>query len=303
MDPEKTREILKKVRQIEIRTRRLVNDSLSGQYHSVFKGRGMDFDEVREYVPGDEVRAIDWNVTARAGRPFIKKFTEERELTILLMVDVSASGNFGSTTQSKREMAAEFASVLAFSAIRNSDKVALILFSDQIEQYIPPKKGRRHVLRVVREILYFQPQHRGTDVVQALDFANKVIARRAVAFLISDFQTTGDGEKALQSLRRAMRLTNKRHDLIALHVQDRREHELPDVGILAIEDAETGELLELDTANPQVRTRFAEVATKRGEMLRQSFNAEAVDSLELETGESYIPLLMNFFKTRVRRRR
>lgn len=303
MDPEKTREILKKVRQIEIRTRRLVNDSLSGQYHSVFKGRGMDFDEVREYVPGDEVRAIDWNVTARAGRPFIKKFTEERELTILLMVDVSASGNFGSTTQSKREMAAEFASVLAFSAIRNSDKVALILFSDQIEQYIPPKKGRRHVLRVVREILYFQPQHRGTDVVQALDFANKVIARRAVAFLISDFQTTGDGEKALQSLRRAMRLTNKRHDLIALHVQDRREHELPDVGILAIEDAETGELLELDTANPQVRARFAEVATKRGEMLRQSFNAEAVDSLELETGESYIPPLMNFFKTRVRRRR
>lgn len=303
MDPVKAKEILKKVRQIEIRTRRLVNDSLAGQYHSVFKGRGMDFDEVREYVPGDEVRAIDWNVTARAGRPFIKKFTEERELTILLMVDVSASGNFGSTTQSKREMAAEFASVLAFSAIRNSDKVGLILFSDQIEQYIPPQKGRRHVLRVVREILYFQPQHRGTDLVQALDFANNVQSRRAVVFLISDFQAAGDQEKALRAWRRAMRLTNKRHDLVALHVQDRREEELPDVGILSLEDAETGELLELDTANPQVRNRFAEVAKNRGNQLRHAFNAEAVDSLELHTGESYLPPLMNFFKTRTRRRR
>lgn len=303
MDPVKAKEILKKVRQIEIRTRRLVNDSLAGQYHSVFKGRGMDFDEVREYVPGDEVRAIDWNVTARAGRPFVKKFREERELTILLMVDVSASGNFGSTTQSKREMAAEFASVLAFSAIRNSDKVGLILFSDQVEQYIPPKKGRRHVLRVVREILYFQPQHRGTDVVQALDFANHVTSRRAITFLISDFQAQGDQKAALQSLRRAIRLTNKRHDLVALHVQDRREEELPDVGILALEDAETGELIELDTANPQVRTRFAEIARRRNASLRHTFNAEAVDSLELQTGESYVPPLMNFFKTRVRRRR
>lgn len=303
MDPVKAKEILKKVRQIEIRTRRLVNDSLAGQYHSVFKGRGMDFDEVREYVPGDEVRAIDWNVTARAGRPFVKKFREERELTILLMVDVSASGNFGSTTQSKREMAAEFASVLAFSAIRNSDKVGLILFSDQVEQYIPPKKGRRHVLRVVREILYFQPQHRGTDVVQALDFANHVTSRRAITFLISDFQAQGDQTAALRSLRRAIRLTNKRHDLVALHIQDRREEELPDVGILALEDAETGELIELDTANPQVRTRFAEIARRRNSTLRHTFNAEAVDSLELQTGESYVPPLMNFFKTRVRRRR
>src|SRR6202020_78731 len=186
-DPAKSnRAIMSSMRQLEIRTRRMVNDSLSGTYHSVFKGRGMDFDEVREYSPGDEVRTIDWNVTARAGRPFVKKFTEERELTILLLVDVSASGNFGSTSQSKREMAAELASVLAFSAIHNSDKVGLILFSDQIEQYIPPKKGRRHVLRVVREVLYFEPKHRGTDIVQALDFANKVTRRRAVTFLISD---------------------------------------------------------------------------------------------------------------------
>ena len=303
MTPQKTREILKKVRQIEIRTRRLVDSSMGGEYHSVFKGRGMDFDEVREYVAGDEVRTIDWNVTARSGRPFVKKFTEERELTLLLMVDVSASGNFGSTSQSKREMAAELASVLAFSAIRNSDKVGLILFSDQIEQYIPPKKGRRHVLRVVREILYFDPKHRGTDIVQALDFANRVTQRRAVTFLISDFQTTGDQPKALAALQRAIRLTHTRHDLVAMHIQDRREHELPDVGILAIEDAETGEMIELATSNPQVRARFAELSRRNVETLRRMLNAEAIDSLELETGESYVPPLMQFFKTRERRRR
>jgi len=303
MSPQKTREILKKVRQIEIRTRRLVDSSMGGEYHSVFKGRGMDFDEVREYVAGDEVRTIDWNVTARSGRPFVKKFTEERELTLLLLVDVSASGNFGSTSQSKREMAAELAGVLAFSAIRNSDKVGLILFSDQIEQYIAPKKGRRHVLRVVREVLYFEPKHRGTDIVQALDFANRVTHRRAVTFLISDFQTSGDQVRALASLQRAIRLTQTRHDLVAMHIQDRREQELPNVGLLAIEDAETGEMLELSTANPKVRARFAELSRRNVEALRRVLNAEAVDSLELKTGESYVPPLMRFFKTRERRRR
>ena len=303
MSPQKTREILKKVRQIEIRTRRLVDSSMGGEYHSVFKGRGMDFDEVREYVAGDEVRTIDWNVTARSGRPFVKKFTEERELTILLLVDVSASGNFGSTSQSKREMAAELAGVLAFFAIGNSDKVGLILFSDQIEQYIAPKKGRRHVLRVVREVLYFEPKHRGTDIVQALDFANRVTPRRAVTFLISDFQTSGDQARALASLQRAIRLTQTRHDLVAMHIQDRREQELPNVGLLAIEDAETGEMLELSTANPKVRARFAELSRRHVEALRRVLNAEAVDSLELETGESYVPPLMRFFKTRERRRR
>jgi len=303
MNSQKTKEILKKVRQIEIRTRRLVDNSMGGEYHSVFKGRGMDFDEVREYVPGDEVRTIDWNVTARSGRPFVKKFTEERELTILLMVDVSASGNFGSTSQSKREMAAELASVLAFSAIRNSDKVGLILFTDEIEQYIPPKKGRRHVLRVVREILYFQPRRRGTDIVQALDFANRVLLRRAVTFLISDFQTSGPQGQALASLQRAIRLTHTRHDLVAMHIQDRREQELPDVGILAIEDAETGEMLELATSNPKVRARFAELSRHHIATLRRMLNAEAIDTLELETGRSYVPPLMQFFKTRERRRR
>jgi uncharacterized protein (DUF58 family) len=303
MDPQKAKEILKKVRQIEIRTRRLVDSSMGGEYHSVFKGTGMDFDEVREYVPGDEVRRIDWNVTARNGKPFVKKFTEERELTILLLVDVSASGNFGSTSQSKREVAAELASVLAFSAIHNSDKVGLLLFSDQIEQYIPPKKGRRHVLRVVREILYFEPKHRGTDIVQALDFANRVTHRRAVTFLISDFQNSGDQAKAMAALQHAMRLTNTRHDLVAMHIQDRREQELPDVGLLAIEDAETGEMLEISTSDPKVRARFTELSHKSIAALRKMLNSEGIDTLELETGESYVPPLMNFFKTRERRRR
>jgi uncharacterized protein (DUF58 family) len=300
MNTEQAREILKKVRQIEIRTNRLVNDSLAGQYHSVFKGRGMDFDEVREYMPGDEVRAIDWNVTARAGRPFVKKFTEERELTILLMVDVSASGNFGSGPQSKRQMAAELASVLAFSAIRNSDKVGLVLFSDQIEQYIPPKKGRQHVLRVIREILFFEPQSRGTDIVRALDFANQVTHRRAIVFLVSDFELPNQ-DLAMVDLRRAIRLASRRHDVVALHVHDLREAELPDVGQLAIEDAESAELIELDTADDTVRSRFAELARQRLDNLRRALAAEGVDNLSLDTREPYEPALRSFFKNRERR--
>ena len=302
MNPERAKAIMCRMRKLEIHTRRLVNNTLAGEYHSVFKGRGMDFDEVREYVPGDEVRTIDWNVTARAGRPFVKKFTEERELTILLLVDVSASGNFGSAMQSKRELAAELASVLAFSAIRNSDKVGLILYTDRIEQYIPPKKGRRHVLRVAREILFHQPVGRGTDTVKALDFANHILRRRAIAFLISDFQSSGDPDQALADLRRAMRQTNRRHDLVALHIEDSREKSLPDVGMLAIEDAETGEVVELDTANPEVRSRFAQEATDRTQRLVRGFRAEAIDTLELDTATPYLPALQHFFKTRERRR-
>ena len=300
MNTEQAKEILKKVRQVEIRTSRLVNDSLAGEYHSVFKGPGMDFDEVREYVPGDEVRAIDWNVTARAGRPFIKKFIEERELTILLAVDVSASGNFGSGHQSKRQMAAELASVLAFSAIRNNDKVGLVLFTDQIEQYIPPKKGRQHVLRVIREILFFEPQSRGTDIVRALDFANQVTNRRAIMFLLSDFELPNQ-DQALADLRRAVRLASRRHDLVALHVHDLRETELPDVGQLAIEDAESGELIELDTTDDNVRSRFAELAQQRVNNLRRALAAEGVDALNLDTREPYEPALRSFFKNRERR--
>ena len=301
MNPERAKNILGRMRQLEIRTRRLVNDSLAGQYHSVFKGRGMDFDEVREYVPGDEVRTIDWNVTARSGHPFVKKYTEERELTILLLVDVSASGNFGSAPQSKRELAAEIASVLAFSAIRNSDKVGLILYTDRVEQYIPPKKGRRHVLRLVREILFHQPRGRGTDTVKALDFANHILHRRAIAFLISDFQSSEEPGLALENLRRAMRQTNRRHDLVALHIQDAREKTLPDVGVIAIEDAETDEVVELDTADPEIRSGFAKEVNERTQRLVRGFRAEAVDTLELDTAVPYLPALQRFVTNRERR--
>jgi uncharacterized protein (DUF58 family) len=294
--------IMSGMRQLEIRTRRMVNDSLAGSYHSVFKGRGMDFDEVREYSPGDEVRTIDWNVTARAGRPFVKKFTEERELTIFLLVDISASGNFGSGALSKRDLAAELASVLAFSAIRNSDKVGLLLYTDRVERYLPPKKGRRHVLRVVRDILYHEPEAIGTDTVKALDVANRLLHRRAVVFLISDFETPNNTPAARTDLRRAMRRTNRRHDLIAVHVEDPREKELPDVGIVALEDAESGEVIELDTASAAVRRRFKELSLERGRRLVSDFRSEGIDTLQLQTDAPYMPALQRFFKTRERRR-
>ncbi|MGO9949145.1 MAG: DUF58 domain-containing protein [Steroidobacteraceae bacterium] len=300
--PKSNKAIMSGMRQLEIRTRRLVNDSLAGAYHSVFKGRGMDFDEVREYSPGDEVRTIDWNVTARAGRTFIKKFTEERELTIFLLVDISASGNFGSGALSKRDLAAELASVLAFSAIRNSDKVGLLLYTDRVERYLPPKKGRRHVLRVVRDILYHEPEGTGTDTVKALDVVNHVLHRRAIVFLISDFESPKDQAIARAELRRAMRQTNRRHDLIAVHVEDPREMELPDVGIVALEDAETGEIVELDTASPRVRERFKEQSLERARRLVSDFRSEGVDTLQLQTDSAYMPALQRFFKTRERRR-
>jgi uncharacterized protein (DUF58 family) len=293
-----TKTILNRMRQLEIKTRRLVNDSLVGEYHSVFKGRGMDFDEVREYVPGDEIRTIDWNVTARAGRTFVKKYTEERELNILLLVDISASGNFGSGSQSKRELAGEVASLLALSAIRNSDKVGLLLYTDRIEQYIPPKKGRRHVLRVVREILFHQALGTGTDSVKALEAASQLLNRRAIVFQVSDFQSNGDPLKARSDLRRAMRQSNRRHDLIAVHIEDPREQTLPDVGMLALEDAETGEVVALDTADPEVRQRFNRAAAAHVEKLMRDIRSEGVDTLALKTGAPYVPALQRFFKSR-----
>jgi uncharacterized protein (DUF58 family) len=293
-----TRDILRKVRQIEIRTNRIVADSLAGHYHSVFKGRGMDFDEVREYVPGDEVRTIDWNVTARAGRPFIKKFAEERELTLLLLVDVSASGHFGSGAQSKRDVAAELACVLALSATRNNDKVGLVLFTDQIELYIPPKKGRRHVLRVVREILFFRPTRRGTDLVHALEFANRMSGRRSVAFLISDFQTTGIGADASSPLRRALSQSARRHDLVAVNIRDPREQSLPDLGLVMLQDAESGEVMEIDTGRRRTRELFASMAQKSRDVLLRMFNAEAIDSLMLTTDQPYLGALISFFRRR-----
>ena len=287
------KEILRKVRQIEIRTNREVTDVLGGQYHSVFKGRGMEFEEVREYMPGDEVRAIDWNVTARFGHPYIKKFKEERELTVMLLVDVSASGQFGSGRQSKNELAAELGAVLAFSAIRNNDKVGVILFTDRIEKYIAPKKGRRHVLRVVREILAFQPTGTGTNLTQALDYLNRVQRRRAVTFVLSDFQAAGFEKK--------LRLAGRRHDIVALSLRDPREEELPAVGLVELRDAETGAHAVVDTFDRQVRAKFTAQAKARLETLRGMFRSASVDQVEIRTDTDYMRPLVKFFRMRERR--
>lgn len=303
METQITKDILKKVRQVEVRTSRLVNDTLAGNYHSVFKGRGMNFDEVREYVPGDDIRAIDWNVTARTGIPHIKKFTEERELTIMLIIDISSSGEFGSGVSSKREMMAELGSILAFSARRNNDRVGLILFSDFVELYIPPKKGRSHILRVIREILFFQPQGTRTDLLIPLDFINRVAKRRCVTFLISDFCLPGDFEKALSLLQPKLQITNRRHDLISMIVSDPREHELPDVGWLTLEDAESGEQVELNTSDPAIRRGYAELAASRHKGLRRAIRSAGLDLLDLSTEQPCMPALLQFFKTRQRRQR
>src|SRR5256886_13377516 len=250
-----TSEILKKIRNLEIKTKGLVETVFAGNYHSVFKGRGMNFEDVREYQPGDDIRAIDWNVTARLGNAFVKKFTEERELTVMLIVDVSASGNFGSTTQSKRELAAEVACLLAFSAIRNNDKVGLILFTDRVELFIPPKKGRSHTLRLIREILFFEPKGRGTERALALDYLNKIVTRRAVVFFISDFQGP--------DFSRALAVSGRRHDFVAIHIHDEREKVLPNIGIITLEDAETGEHIEINTGDRGIRARFSDLADQK----------------------------------------
>ena len=286
-------EILKKIRALEIKTKGLVQTIFAGDYHSVFKGRGMNFDEVREYQPGDEIRAIDWNVTARLGTAFVKKFTEERELTVILVVDVSASGSFGSSSQSKRELAAEVACLLAFSAIRNNDKVGLLLFTDQVELYIPAKKGRSHTLRLIREVLFFEPQSRGTDAALALRYLNKVVNRRAVVFFVSDFQT-GDCSRELA-------VSGRRHDFIAIHVQDEREQVLPNIGIITLEDAETGEQIEINTADRSARTHFAELAAAQAAELKRTLHRNNIDTISLQTGHDYLPGLRSFFKQRERR--
>ena len=298
-----TKEILQKVRQIEVRTNRLVNDSLAGSYHSVFKGKGMNFDEVREYVAGDDIRSIDWNVTARTGIPHIKKFVEERELTIILMIDISASGEFGSATTSKREMMAELGSVLAFSAVRNNDKVGLILFTDFIELYIPPKKGRSHILRVIREILFFKPERKATDLKIPLDFINRVIKRKSVAFLISDFCLAENYDKNMEELHTKLQISNKHHDLISLIISDPREHQLPDVGWITVEDAESGHQVELNTSDPAVRRGYAELAAQRQKKLHHAIRSAGVDLLDLATDVSYIPPLLGFFGSRMKRMR
>src|SRR5712675_1313671 len=288
-----TAEILKKIRTLEIKTKGLVETAFAGDYHSVFKGRGMNFEDVREYQPGDEIRAIDWNVTARMGTAYVKKFTEERELTVMLVVDVSASGNFGSTTQSKRELAAEVACLLAFSAIRNNDKVGLILFTDRVELFIPPKKGRSHTLRIIREILFFEPQGRGTEPGLALDYLNKIVTRRAVVFFISDFQAP--------DFSRTLAVSGRRHDFIAVHVQDEREETLPNVGIITLEDAETGEQIEINAADSNVRRQFAGLVDERDQELTRVLRRNNIDAIALQTGKDYLPQLRSFFKKRGRR--
>jgi len=298
MDTQLTKEILRKVRQVEVRTSRLVNDSLAGNYQSVFKGSGMNFDEVREYVPGDDIRSIDWNVTARTGIPHIKKFTEERELTIILMIDISGSGDFGSTDSSKREMMAELGSVLAFSAVKNSDKVGLVLFSDFVELYIPPQKGKKHILRIIREILFFQPQGKNTDLTLPLDFVNRVLKRKCVVFLISDFCLPGNFERTLRDLQPKLQISNRRHDLISVIVSDPREFDLPDVGWLTLEDAETGEQVELNTSDSSIRQKYSELARVRKNELQKTIRSAGIDILDLSTDAPYIPPLLSFFGAR-----
>ena len=287
------KEILKKIRLIELRTRRLVNSIFAGQYHSVFKGRGMNFEEVREYAPGDEIRSIDWNVTARMNVPYIKKFTEERELTVMLLVDVSASGLFGSIELSKRELAAEVASILAFSAINNNDKVGLLLFTNEVELFIPPKKGRLHTLRLIREMLYFEPKGRGTNLAGALDYMNRVISRRAVVFMISDFMAP-DFTKALT-------VTSRRHDLVAMPVTDPGESDLPDVGIVTLEDAETGAQIDVNTSSRAVRRGLFELNEERMRALDRLLRSRRVDVVPLSTAEDYLIPLRAFFDQRERR--
>ncbi len=289
------REYLKKIRQIEIRTSRLAQELLTGAYHSAFKGRGMDFEEVREYQIGDDVRTIDWNVSARTGVTHIKKFREERELSIAIMVDISASGIIGSGAQSKRDLAAEIASVLAFSASKNGDRVGLILFSDQVEKFIPGRKGRSHIYRLIHEILFFVPEHQGTSCERALNFLNHVFPRRAIVFLISDFIDEG--------FEKNLKVTNQKHDVIAIHVSDPTEAALPKAGWVTLEDAETGELVEVNTNDAGVRAAYEEAARGRQAAQRKMLRRAGLDLIEARTGRPYMIELQRFFERRLMVRR
>ncbi len=287
------REILKQVRRIEISTRGLVNEVFSGEYHSVFKGRGMNFAEVREYQYGDDIRSIDWNVTARNNAPFVKVFEEERELTVMLVVDVSASGDFGTKERMKGEVAVEICALLAFSAIKNNDKVGLIIFSDRIEKFVPPRKGRRHVLRVLRELLFHEPEGRGTDITAALEYLTHVQRKKAVTFLVSDFQDDG--------FERALAIAGRRHDLIAIRLGDERERVLPALGYLELEDPETGERVLVNTSDADFRSAFSKGVAGRRKALDTALRKGKVDVIDIQTGQPYVKPLMRFFKERARR--
>jgi uncharacterized protein (DUF58 family) len=287
------KELIKKIRQIQIYTSRTVDASFAGQYESVFKGRGIQFDEVREYIPGDDIRTIDWNVTARTGKPYIKRYVEEREMTVIFAVDLSASGEFGTVNKLKNELAAEFCSVLAFAAAKNNDKVGLLIFTDRIELYIPPKKGSKHVLRVIRELLYFKMPKRQTDISLALDYIAKVARKRATIFLVSDFLET-DFKKSLS-------LLNKRHDVIAVPVRDRLEMSMPSVGLIEFSDAETGEVILVDTSSREFRNRYGDRNQRRFNELKNMLQTINVDCISISTDKLYINDLIQFFHMRHRR--
>jgi len=289
-------EMLAQVRRLHISTGHQVNDLMAGEYTSVFKGRGMEFEEVREYVPGDDIRTIDWNVTARMQSPYVKEFREERELVVMILVDISRSGDFGTSGRLKNEVAAELAATLAFAATRNNDKVGLLLFTDRVERFIPPKKGRGHVWRVIREIMACERQGRGTDLSEALSFLNRVLRRKAVVFLVSDFLVEEDFETPL-------RIVNRRHDLVVFRITDPREHSLPNVGFVAVEDAEDGRRAWLDTNSKSVRTSFASEALKRSKELTTRLKRLKIDLVELSTNEGVAPPLTRYFRTRERRAR
>ena len=292
-----TPELIRRIRRIEIRTRRLVNDSFAGEYHAIFKGRGLEFDEVRPYQPGDEVRTIDWNVTARTGQLFVKRYIEERELTVMLVVDASASGQFGTVSRFKREIAAELAAVLAFSAISNNDKVGLLVFTDRVELYIAPRKGRRHVLRLIRDLLAFQPTGQGTDLKLALDMLNRVLKRRSIVFLVSDFLAPAE------SYRSVLQVSNRRHDVIAVTLTDPREQEWPNVGLLALEDAETGRIQWVDTSSRSWRESFTERVNELRLARQRVFRQAKVDRIDITTDAEYVTPLTMFFEKRARRLR
>jgi uncharacterized protein (DUF58 family) len=292
------RELLRQVRRIELRTRRLVNSLFSGEYHSVFKGQGIEFAEVREYLPGDDVRTIDWNVTARLGQPYVKQFVEERELTVLLAVDLSGSQRWGTRGRFKSEMVAEVAAALAMSAIRNNDRVGLLLFSDQVESFVPPRKGRRHVLRLIRDLLVFEPAGQGTDLAVPLDYAVRALRSRAILFLFSDFQI---GE-ALPRFERALALAATRHDIVAVHVADPGDVEIPDLGLVELRDPESGELVVVDTGRAEVRGRFEVRVAEERAKVRRLFRRLNVDEIELRTDIPYANALLGFFRRREQRR-
>ncbi len=290
-------DLIRTIRRIEIRTRHLVNDSFAGQYHAIFKGRGMDFDDVRPYQPGDQVRSIDWNVTARMGVPFIKRYVEERELTVILAVDASASGRFGTADRFKREIGAELAAVLAFSAISNNDKVGLLIFTDQVELHIPPRRGRRHVLRLIRDLLTFEPAGRGTDIALALARLNRVLKRRAIIFLLSDFLLD------YRAYQRDLVITNRRHDVVAVTLTDPREMTWPAVGLVSLKDPETGATTWIDTANAAWRDAFARGSASCRAARNAALTQAKVDRIDVIVGQDYVAPLLAFFRTRARRLR